>query len=132
MEENTLILSPEKIEQNSISDVDALVDDIVKRVKEYSPAANTDVIMTAYFLAKTAHKNQFRQSGAPYIEHPVQIAYIASQLGLDASTIAAALLHDVVEDTPYTYEDIEALFGKTIAELVDGVTKLKQIKYNTR
>ena len=132
MEENTLILSPEKIEQNSISDVDALVDDIVKRVKEYSPAANTDVIMTAYFLAKTAHKKQFRQSGAPYIEHPVQIAYIASQLGLDASTIAAALLHDVVEDTPYTYEDIEALFGKTIAELVDGVTKLKQIKYNTR
>lgn len=132
MEENALILSPEKIEQHSISDVDAQVDDIVKRVKEYNPSANTDIIITAYYLAKTAHKNQRRQSGAPYIEHPVQIAYIASQLNLDASTIAASLLHDVIEDTPYTFEDISALFGETIAGLVDGVTKLKQIKYNTR
>ena len=90
------------------------------------------MIYTAYFLARAAHKNQFRRSGDPYIEHPVQIAYIASQLGLDATAISAALLHDVVEDTPYTYEDIETLFGKNVAELVDGVTKLEQIKYNTR
>ena len=65
-------------------------------------------------------------------EHPVQVAYIASQLSLDATAIAACLLHDVVEDTQYHYEDIEALFGKSVAELVDGVTKLRKIKYNTR
>ena len=131
-EENKAILEPEKIERHGESDTDKLVDTIVERVKSYSPAANTDMIYTAYFLARAAHKNQFRRSGDPYIEHPVQIAYIASQLGLDATAISAALLHDVVEDTPYTYEDIETLFGKNVAELVDGVTKLEQIKYNTR
>lgn len=131
-EEDRVILSPEKIEQHNDSDTDILVDRIVERVKSYSPTANTDMIYVAYFLARSAHKNQFRRSGAPYIEHPVQIAYIASQLGLDATTISACLLHDVVEDTPYTYEDIQTLFGTSTAELVDGVTKLKQIKYNTR
>ncbi|MFQ7291288.1 MAG: RelA/SpoT family protein [Monoglobales bacterium] len=90
------------------------------------------MIYVAYRLAKWSHKNQFRKSGAPYIEHPVQVAYIASQLSLDATAIAACLLHDVVEDTQYHYEDIEALFGKSVAELVDGVTKLRKIKYNTR
>ena len=131
-EENKAILEPEKIERHGESDTDKLVDTIVERVKSYSPAANTDMIYTAYFLARAAHKNQFRRSGDPYIDHPVQIAYIASQLGLDATAISAALLHDVVEDTPYTYEDIETFFGKNVAELVDGVTKLEQIKYNTR
>jgi guanosine-3',5'-bis(diphosphate) 3'-pyrophosphohydrolase len=131
-DEKRTLLAPEKMEQNTTSDTDALVDKIVERVKDYSPNANTDMIYTAYFLARSAHKNQFRRSGAPYIEHPVQIAYIASQLGLDATAISACLLHDVVEDTPYTYEDIQTLFGTSVAELVDGVTKLKQIKYNTR
>lgn len=131
-EEKRTLLAPEKIEQNSGSDSDTLVEEIVERVKGYSPQSNTDMIYVAYFVAKNAHKNQFRRSGAPYIEHPVQIAYIASQLGLDATAISACLLHDVVEDTPYTYDDIKTLFGTTVAELVDGVTKLKQIKYNSQ
>lgn len=126
-----VILSPEKIPQN-IDDTDVLVDKIIGMVKSYSPTANTDTIFTAYKLAKSAHNHQFRRSGAPYIEHPVQLAYIAAQLGLDSTAIAAALLHDVVEDTPYTSQNIEDLFGKSVSELVNGVTKLKKIKYNTR
>lgn len=129
--DETVILSPEKIPQHA-DDTDALVDKIIDMVKEYSPSANTDMIYVAYRLAKSAHSHQFRRSGEPYIEHPVQIAYIAAQLSLDATAISSALLHDVVEDTPYTYEDIETLFGENVAELVDGVTKLRQIKYNTR
>ena len=130
--DNLSILSPEKIEQHNNENTDVLIDTIAERVAQYSPSSNTDAIYVAYFLAKNAHKNQFRRSGAPYIEHPVQIAYIASQLNLDATTIIACLLHDVIEDTPYTYKDIEAFFGPNVAELVDGVTKLKQIQYNTR
>lgn len=129
--DEAVILSPEKIPQHA-DDTDALVDKIIDMVKEYSPSANTDMIYVAYRLAKSAHSHQFRRSGEPYIEHPVQIAYIAAQLSLDATAISSALLHDVVEDTPYTYEDIETLFGENVAELVDGVTKLRQIKYNTR
>ena len=114
-----VILSPEKIPQHA-DDTDVLVDKIIGMVKGYSPNANTDMIYVAYKLAKSAHSHQFRRSGAPYIEHPVQLAYIAAQLSLDATAISAALLHDVVEDTPYTYENIETIFGKSVAELVDG------------
>ncbi len=126
------ILAPSTIKQADGIDTDVLVDEIIESVKAHNPSANTDTIYIAYRLAKWSHKNQFRKSGAPYIEHPVQVAYIASQLALDPTTITACLLHDVVEDTPYTYESIETLFGENVALLVDGVTKLKQIKYNTR
>lgn len=130
MSDNT-IFSPELIPV-SFEDSDKLVERIIEMVKEHTPAANTDVVYIAYRLAKSAHKTQFRKSGAPYIEHPVQIAYIAAQLGLDTTAITASLLHDVVEDTPYTSEDIALLFGQTVADIVDGVTKLKQIRYSTR
>ena len=92
-----VILSPEKIPQHA-DDTDVLVDKIIGMVKGYSPNANTDMIYVAYKLAKSAHSHQFRRSGAPYIEHPVQLAYIAAQLSLDATAISAALLHDVVFD----------------------------------
>lgn len=131
METTFSILEPEKIPQR-IDETDTLVNQIINMVKEYSPAANTDMIYIAYRLAKSAHIHQFRRSGAPYIEHPVQIAYIAAQLSLDATAISAALLHDVVEDTPYTYDDIKTLFGESVAEIVNGVTKLRQIKYSSR
>ena len=116
----------------TLEDNDRIVDTIIEMVITHNPSANTDMIYIAYRLAKSAHKNQFRKSGAPYIEHPVQIAYIAAQLGLDATAISAALLHDVVEDTPYTSEDVALIFGQTVADIVDGVTKLKQIRYSTR
>lgn len=132
MKNENSILEPSQIAQIDTADTDKIVENIIQRVHGYSPSANTDMIYVAYRLAKWSHRNQFRKSGAPYIEHPVQVAYIASQLSLDATAITACLLHDVVEDTPYHYEDIEALFGKSVAELVDGVTKLRKIKYNTR
>lgn len=123
------ILSPEQLPHAEEADTDAIIEEIIERVKQYSPGANTDMIYVAYRLAKQAHKGQRRKSGAPYIEHPVQIAYIASQFNLDATTITAGLLHDVVEDTPYSDDDIKAMFGDSVAALVDGVTKLKKIKY---
>ena len=130
--ENYTILDAEVLPLEKNVDTDTTIQNIIQSVKNYNPSANTDMIEIAYRIAKNAHKNQFRKSGAPYIEHPIQIAYIASQFSLDATTIAAALLHDVVEDTPYTYDDIVTLFGKSVADLVDGVTKLKQIKYTSK
>ena len=86
------------------------------------------LIERAYERAQTAHAGQYRKSGQPYIVHCVSVAQILAQMGMDATTIAAALLHDVVEDTGITSADIEQEFGPKIAELVDGVTKLKQLR----
>ena len=110
-------------------ETDTVVEKVIERVKTYSPKANTDMIDVAYRVAKAAHNGQKRKSGEPYIIHPVQIAYIASELSMDSVAICAGLLHDVIEDTPYTYEDVVALFGESVAEIVDGVTKLKKIQY---
>ena len=112
-------------------DTDELIKKIISMVKDYAPNANTDMIDVAYRVAKSAHKGQKRNSGEPYITHPTQMAYIAAELNLDATAICAALLHDVIEDTPFTYNDIKTLFGENVAEIVDGVTKLRKIKYNT-
>ncbi|MDE5768932.1 MAG: bifunctional (p)ppGpp synthetase/guanosine-3',5'-bis(diphosphate) 3'-pyrophosphohydrolase [Oscillospiraceae bacterium] len=84
-------------------------------------------IQTAYNFAEEAHKGQLRSSGQPYIIHPVAVADILLDLGMDTDTICAALLHDVVEDTPVTYEQVKKLFGRDVADLVDGVTKLEKI-----
>ena len=130
--ERTTILAPEKIPERNIKDTDKLVDEIIGMVMEYAPNANTDMVYVAYRFSKSLHDGQKRKSGDPYIIHPVEVAYIAAQLSLDTTAISACLLHDVVEDTECTYDDIVSLFGKPVAELVDGVTKLKQIKYTTR
>lgn len=110
-------------------ETDIIVEKVIEKVKSTSAKANTDMIYVAYHVAKAAHKGQFRKSGEPYIVHPVQIAYIASELSMDSVAICAGLLHDVIEDTPYTYDDIVTLFGTQVAEIVDGVTKLKMIQY---
>lgn len=112
-------------------DTDEIISGILDMTAKYAPNSNTDMIYTAYRLAKAAHKGQFRKSGSPYIEHPVQIAEIAAELELDPTAITVCLLHDVVEDTPYTFADIECFFGTQVAELVDGVTKLTKIQYST-
>ena len=126
---NNEIFNPQETLPNIADETDVIVDKIIEMVKGYSPKANTDMIYVAYRMAKAAHRNQFRKSGEPYIIHPVQIAYIATELSMDNVAICAALLHDVIEDTPYTYDDIVMLFGKSVAEIVDGVTKLKKIQY---
>lgn len=126
------ILSPEKIPQLAGKTTDELVAEIINRIKEHNPDADTCRIMEAYQFAKSKHEGQVRKSGEPYITHPTNVAYIASQLSLDVSTIISCFLHDIVEDTDSTYEDIERMFGKTVAGLVDGVTKLKKIQYSSR
>lgn len=90
------------------------------------------LIAKAYLVAANAHETQFRSSGEPYITHPVNVAEILADLHMDPQMIQAALLHDVIEDTPVTKEDIENQFGKKISDLVEGVTKLTQIKFQTK
>ena len=105
------------------------IKDILDKVKKNKRWPDLKIIQKAYNYALAKHGTQLRKSGEPYIIHPVNVAYTIAELGLDEHTICAALLHDVVEDTDASYEDIEAEFGLEIAEMVDGVTKLKQIQY---
>ena len=101
-------------------------------VHSYLSDDECDQIMKAFTLADKAHEGQFRASGEPYIMHPLAVAEILAHLQIDHITLMAALLHDVVEDTEYTKEDIEKLFGSEVAFLVDGVTKLNQFQYETK
>ena len=105
---------------------------LIERVKQYDANCNMEVLKKAYTLSRNAHNGQQRESGEPYIIHPVEVAFILAELELDCTTIIAALLHDTVEDTIYTLEQLKADFGKEVAELVDGVTKLGRIPYNTK
>jgi GTP pyrophosphokinase len=98
--------------------------ELIDRVKAYDPGANEAVLNKAYVYAMKAHGKQFRASGDPYFAHPLEVAAILTELKLDEATIATALLHDTIEDTVATYEDIKENFGEEIAVLVDGVTKL--------
>ena len=102
--------------------------ELVETVKSYDPNADEDLINRAYVYAMKAHGSQTRASGDPYFSHPLEVAGILTGYRLDAATIATALLHDVVEDTGATLEELESLFGEEVAKLVDGVTKLTQIE----
>lgn len=103
------------------------IQDVINKVKSYNRRSDTKLIMKAYNYAEEFHKGQLRKSNEPYIIHPVEVAYIVSTLELDDNAICAALLHDVVEDTPATFEDIKKEFNEDVATLVDGVTKLAKI-----
>lgn len=107
-------------------------DVLISNIKKYNPHTDVDLIKQAYIYATEAHKGQFRKSGEPYIIHPIGVAQILSTLNVDDSTIIAGLFHDVIEDTGVSYEDIEFLFNDEIAYLVEGVTKLKSIKFETK
>lgn len=101
-------------------------------VSKYLKADDMALLRNAYFFSQSAHSGQFRKSGEPYISHPVTVARVLGELHLDAITLAAALLHDVVEDTGILKEEIGERFGISVAELVDGVSKLDQIKFQTQ
>lgn len=105
---------------------------ILDAVKSYSPKADLDLIRRAYELARKAHEGQTRVSGEAYIIHPLHVAQILTQLHLDDATISAALLHDVVEDTIYTNEQMKEMFGDEVAMLIDGVTKLGRLQYKSK
>ena len=102
--------------------------ELVERVKSYDPNADEDAINRAYVFAMKMHGSQKRASGDPYFSHPIEVAGILTKYRLDSSSIITALLHDTIEDTPATLEDLEKLFGTEIARLVDGVTKLSRIE----
>ncbi|NMA08917.1 MAG: HD domain-containing protein, partial [Clostridiales bacterium] len=94
--------------------------------------ADADRIRAAYIFARDAHEGQKRKSGESYIIHPVAVADMLADMGLDCASIMASLLHDVIEDTPVTYEELRARFGTEVAELAEGVTKLTRMPYTTR
>lgn len=105
---------------------------LVSKIKEYNPGCNFAILDKAYEMAAKAHDGQLRESGEPYITHPLEVAHILADLELDCTTIIAGLLHDTVEDTNCTIEDIREQFGEGTASLVDGVTKLDKIPYTTK
>lgn len=107
------------------------IQDIISKRKQHSRRVDTKLIMKAYNVANEKHKGQKRGSGEPYIIHPLNVAYILADIGLDDSTICAALLHDVVEDTDMTDKDLRNMFGNEIADMVSGVTKLSSIQFES-
>ena len=111
-------LSPEQLYQ-----------DLITRVRKYHPSDDISMIEKAYQIANLAHQNQVRKSGEPYIIHPLYVAIILADLELDKETIVAGILHDVVEDTILTDDEIKEQFGADVALLVDGVTKLQQLQF---
>ena len=100
-------------------------------VQRYAPNADMDLVERAYRYADEKHKSQLRKSGEPYIIHPLAVAEIVAEMGLDTDAIAAALLHDCLEDTDASFEELSRMFSHTIAELVEGVTKLTRVQYST-
>ena len=102
------------------------------KVKKYNPSADLKRLEAAFHYADEEHAQQKRKDGSPYITHPLAVAEIVADLGLDLDSVVAALLHDVVEDTPATHEDIAKQFGDTVADLVDGVTKLTRMQYTSK
>ena len=111
-------------------DPEELYQALIARVRKYHPSADITMIEKAYQIGKEAHKDQFRKSGEPYIIHPLWVAIILADLEMDKETIVAGMLHDVVEDTTMTLDEISTEFGEEVALLVDGVTKLGQLNYS--
>jgi len=121
---NNLIMT-----NNIVVKQDAKIADLIKMVKSYSKNADADMVQLAYDFAEKAHTGQLRKSGVPYIIHPLTTAHILAQMEIEPSIIVAALLHDVPEDTEITLEEIEKNFGKDVANMVRGITKLGKLKY---
>lgn len=111
---------------------DRLFEALVQRVLEYNPQADVGLLRRAYETAQVAHRNQFRDSGEAYVRHPLEVARLLAEMELDVVTLSAGILHDVLEDTAVTREELEERFGPEILLLVDGVTKLSKIPYQTR
>jgi GTP pyrophosphokinase len=106
--------------------------ELVAKVKKYNPNADVALLNRAYVFSMRAHGNQTRASGEPYLTHPLEVADLLTELHLDEETIATALLHDTIEDTIATYEEIEKICGKEVADMVEGVTKLSKIEFEDK
>ncbi len=135
MEEKDKLAEIKKVEarikkMDDFTDPDELYETLIDSIRKYHPSADISMIEKAYRIAKEAHKDQKRKSGEPYIIHPLCVGIILADLEMDKETIVAGLLHDVVEDTIMTSEEIKEEFGEDVAQLVDGVTKLGQLNYS--
>ncbi len=115
------------VELRDINTVDALID----RIVSYNPEANADLLRRAYAFSNEVHHKQMRKGGNPYIEHPLAVAALLCNMRMDSNTIAAGLLHDTIEDTDTTFEDIKGLFGEDVAFLVESLTKLNKMEFRT-
>ncbi|MEZ8386444.1 HD domain-containing protein, partial [Vibrio splendidus] len=109
-----------------------LFDSLKDVAQEYLTEPQIEALRQSYVVARNAHEGQTRSTGEPYIIHPVAVSRILAEMRLDIETLQAALLHDVIEDTEVTKEELEAQFGNTVAELVDGVSKLDKLKFRDR
>src|SRR6516165_5794212 len=107
------------------------LEEILDRVDKHHPGDNLDLIRRAYIFSAKEHKGQLRASGEPYLTHPLEVANLLAEMKMDAVTVSVGLLHDVVEDTLVSLEDVEKIFGKEVAHIVDGVTKISQIKFTS-
>ncbi|MBR5219141.1 MAG: bifunctional (p)ppGpp synthetase/guanosine-3',5'-bis(diphosphate) 3'-pyrophosphohydrolase [Clostridia bacterium] len=107
-------------------------EELIEKIKSYNPQADFEMIEKAYLYAKDMHKNQKRESGEPYIIHPLEVAYILADMQIDHEAIVAGILHDVIEDTETSYDEIKQLFGENVALMVEGVTKLDKIQFENK
>ena len=108
------------------------IQEILDKVSASNPNADLELIQRAYVFAATAHAGQTRLSGEPYLSHPLAVASILAEMGFDEPTISAGLLHDTVEDTKATIEELDENFGEEVADIVDGVTKISQITFENK
>ncbi len=109
-----------------------MIENLLLSIEQYNPNADMKQIIKAFHFAEAAHEGQFRNSGEKFIVHPYNVAIILTELNMDTTTIVAGLLHDVIEDTNITYDDVVLEFGEEVADLVEGVTKLKKLQYKTK
>lgn len=107
------------------------ITDILDKVDTYTPDADLDIIERAYVYSARVHEGQVRLSGEPYLSHPLEVAGLLADMNLDVVSIAAGLLHDVIEDTPAMPEEIEKLFGSDVLQIVSGVTKLSKLRFSS-
>ena len=121
---------PKLKDESQFEDPKELYETLIVTIRKYRPTTDLSQIEKAYKMAFEAHKDQKRRSGEPYIIHPVSVAIILAELELDKESIIAGILHDIVEDTEVTLEQVRNEFGDEVALLVDGVTKLTQLSYS--
>ena len=106
--------------------------EIVDQLQRHMPDADLDMVRRAYDYASAAHAGQLRLSGDPYIMHPATVAYTLAEMGFDEHSVAAGLLHDTVEDTDSSIDELDELFGEQVADIVDGVTKINMMTFDTK
>ena len=125
-------MSPNLKDKVESLDSDKIFKELTGKIKSYNPNVDLKLLDKAYSTAKKYHDNQFRKSGEPFIIHPLSVGMILADIELDQTSIAAAILHDVVEDTEYNLEKVTSEFGNSIARIINGVTKLDKLVFDTK